>query len=277
MKINTGLENGIKNRNIIIIFLLAIIILLMVLFYLFDAKNIEAQKYLNTIYENTLVLHEKYNPFINKTPEIRYENETYIINNFLNPEYFKFLKNQFNSKRFESTNFHFRKATGINFFDLHNNNDYKGFLELYYSTELVDFLSHILKKPIQKPPLNDTNACSLLIYANKGDHIDWHKDYSLYNGDRFVVLLTIVNENAEKSGLSKNEFVYTHQGKEYPVQLQENSIIIFKGSEVLHKSTSIDENERRILLSMTFCDICQEKKNIIYYVYEKIKNYVIYK
>ena len=111
---------------------------------------------------------------------------------------------------------------------------------------------------------------------NQGDHIDWHKDGSRYNGDRYVVLLTIVNENADKTGLSQNEFMYSYNGQEIPVKLQENSIIIFKGSEISHKSTAIGEKERRVLLSMTFCDICQEKKNLAVYLDEKIKHAVIY-
>jgi hypothetical protein len=264
------------NNKIIIVFLILIIIFLLALFYLFDVENIEVQKHLNSIYDNSSIINSKFNRLINQNPEIFVENEVYIINNFLNPDFFGYLKSQFDNKTFTSKNFGFRKATGINFFDLHGNEEYMGFLELYYSTELSDFLANILKKPIQKPPLNDTNACSLLIYNNKGDFIDWHQDYSLYNGDRYVVLLTVINENAEKNGLSENEFVYKHMDKEYPLKFQENSLTIFKGSEIPHKSTSIDENERRILLSMTFCDICQEKKNIVQYFYEKIKNYVVY-
>jgi hypothetical protein len=264
------------NKNNIIIFLLIIIIILSIIFYLFDTINIEAQQHLNQIYTNTQHLQQKYGNLINKNPEIISENGIYIINNVLHPDFFQYLKTQFDNKSFASKNAYFRKGTGINFFDLHNNKDYTGLLEFYYSTELLDLLSRLFEKPIQKPSLSDTDACSLLIYANKGDFIDWHKDHSLYNGDRFVVLLTIVNENADKNGLSQNEFIYTHEGQEYPVKLQENSIIVFKGSEVLHKSTGIDENERRILLSMTFCDICQEKKNIIQFVYEKIKHLVIY-
>jgi hypothetical protein len=265
------------NKNTIIIFLVLVILFLLILFYLFDVKNIQVQKHLGSVYSNTQFLSNKYKNLINSKPEINEQNDIYVINNFLNPEYFNFLKSQFYNKTFTSKNFGFRKATGINFFDLHGSEEYMGFLELYYSSELVDFLANILKKTIQKPPLNDTNACSLLIYNNKGDFIDWHKDYSLYNGDRYVVLLTIVNENSEKNGLSQNEFIYKHNGKEYSLKVKENSIIIFKGSEVSHKSTSIGENESRILLSMTFCDVCQEKKNILQYFYEKIKNYVVYK
>jgi hypothetical protein len=273
---NTNTNKKIMNKNTIIIILVLFIIFLFILFYLFDVKNIRVQKHLESIYSNTTFLKNKYINLINNEPEINSENDIYIINNFLKKEYFMFLKSQFDNKTFISKNFRFRKATGINFFDLHENNEYTGFLELYYSTEMSDFLASILKKPIQKPPLNDMNACSLLIYNNKGDFIDWHKDYSLYNGDRYVVLLTIVNENSDKNGLSQNEFIYKYKDKEYPLKLLENSIIIFKGSEILHKSTSIDLNERRILLSMTFCDVCQEKKNIIQYFYEKIKNFVVY-
>jgi len=151
-----------------------------------------------------------------------------------------------------------------------------GFLELYYSNKLLDILRDVYKKPIQRTPLSDNNACSLLIYSNKGDHIDWHKDYSLYNGDRYVALYTVLNENKEKNDLSKNEFFYIYDGKTYKLKMQPNSLIIFKGSEIYHKSTSIDNNEKRILLSMTFCDICQEKKNIIQFLYEKIKNGILY-
>jgi hypothetical protein len=264
------------NNQIIIFFLILIIVFLLLLFYLFDVENIEVQKHLNSIYLNSQKINSKYDNLINKNPEIFVENEVYVINNFLNPDFFTYLKKQFDNKTFTSKNFGFRKATGVNFLDLHGNKEYNGFLELYYSSELTDFLTNILKKPVQKPPLNDTNACSLLIYNNKGDFIDWHKDNSLYNGDRYVVLLTVVNENAEKNGLSENEFIYKHKEKEYPLKFQENSITIFKGSEVPHKSTSINENERRILLSMTFCDICQEKKNIVQYFNDKIKNYVVY-
>jgi len=54
-------------------------------------------------------------------------------------------------------------------------------------------------------------------------------------------------------------------------------LLIFKGSEIPHKSTEIGIGEKRILLSMTFCDICQEKKNISYEIYEDVKNNILYK
>jgi hypothetical protein len=264
-------------RNIYITLLCIFIIFLLILFYLFDQKNIKVQKHLNNVHSNSKLLYKKYNTLINKDFKIKKENNIIIIDNFLIPEYYNFLKTQFNGKTFDSSNFLLRKASGYNFFKLHDNNEFTGFLELFYSTEMIQSLSNIVNKPIQRTPLSDANACSLLIYSNKGDHIDWHLDYSTYYGDRYVVLLTVVNENSEKNNLSQNEFMYKHDGSIYKMKMKENSLVIFKGSEIMHKSTAIGENEKRILLSMVFCDICQEKKNIINFLYEKIKNFVVYK
>jgi hypothetical protein len=85
-----------------------------------------------------------------------------------------------------------------------------------------------------------------------------------------------VNENSEKNDLSENIFKYKYKNKINDVKMKENSLIIFKGSEIMHKSTAIGDNERRILLSMVFCDICQEKKNVFNIIYEKTKNFILY-
>jgi hypothetical protein len=264
------------SKNIIIIILLIIIFILSIIFYLFDRKNIIVQNYLEDINNNTIKLYTKYNSFINENYDIKYINNIIVVENFLDPEFFKYLKNQFNNKDFISKNIIYRKGSGLNFYNLHKSNEYEGLLELYYSIEMSNFLINTLKKPIQRTTLSDENACSLLIYSKKGDYIDWHKDYSNYYGDRYVSLLTLVNENEKTGELSHNEFYYIYKGNEYKLKMKPNSFIIFKGSEIYHKSTSIDNNEKRILLSMTFCDICQEKKNIINFIYEKIKNNVIY-
>jgi hypothetical protein len=152
-------------------------------------------KLLYSIYDNTIKLHNQFPKFLNLSLEIEHMHNIYIIKNMLDPNYFNYLKNQFNNHTFDSKDVYFRKAGGIDFFNLHKNKEYNGFLELYFSTELIELLQNIFKKPIQRPPLHDPNASSIVTYTHSGDFIDWHKDYSPYNGDRYILLLTIINEN----------------------------------------------------------------------------------
>lgn len=267
--------NSFKNIN----FYLLIITILLVIFFItiivlyVNEKNTKVQYFLYNIYKR---INTNSNVgVINPNYKVTEENNIIIVNDFLSKDYFDYIRKQFDNKVFESRDFMVRKATGINFFNLHKEN-YNGLVELYYSNELLNTVSDIIKKPVQRISLADPNACSLLIYANKGDHINWHYDYSSYYGDRFVVLLTIVNENSEKNDLSQNVFKYKYKNKINDLKMNENSLVIFKGSEILHKSTAIDDNEKRILLSMVFCDICQEKKNVFNIIYEKTKNYILY-
>lgn len=268
-----------KNSNInLYLFVICIILLLfisLIVFFYVHEKNVIVQEFLEDI-QNKMEKHtKKYSTIINNKYTINQSNDIVIVKDFLEVGYYNYIRKQFDHQEYESRNFLLRKATGINFFNLHKEK-YNGILEIYYSNEILEILGKILKKPVQRISLSDPNACSLLIYSKKGDYIDWHLDYSNYYGDRYVVLLTIVNENETKDGLSNNKFQYNNNGNIINIKMLENSLIIFKGSEILHKSTAIKDNERRILLSMVFCDVCQEKKNVFNILYEKSKNYILY-
>ena len=253
---------------------LSLFFILIIIFYIHE-KNVVVQQHLKAI-QYKLQKHQKeYSTIVNEKHIVKYSNNIVVVKDFLEEDYYFNIRKQFDNQQFESRDFLVRKATGVNFFELHKGK-YNGILEIYYSNEILEILGSILKKPVQRIALSDPNACSLLIYTNKGDHIDWHLDYSNYYGDRYVVMLTIVNENSTLDDLSNNIFKYHHNGQVYNLKLLENSLTIFKGSEILHKSTAIKENERRILLSMVFCDICQEKKNVFNILYEKSKNYILY-
>jgi hypothetical protein len=253
------------------------IILLFVIFIVKD-KNIEVQPFLYKIY-NKIKNYKKSN-LLNPNYSLTKQDSIIILDNFLNKDYFRKIKKIFNNTKYDSKKINIlltkRSGTGLDFFELHKQPKYNQLLELYYSPHLIEELSKILKKPVQRVSLADPNACSLLIYSNKGDNIGWHKDASNYYGDRYVCLLTIINENDKKDDLSANTFQYNHYGTINKLKMKENSMLIFKGSEILHQSTAIDDNEKRILLSMVFCDTCQEKKHIFNYYYEEIKKRILY-
>ena len=266
-------------KTIYIILILLIIVLVLFVFfatlyhnYLVNEEDIRVQEYLHEIYLKSEKLEKKYDPIINPNYQVEKKDHIIIVKDILNQKFFEYLQYQFINKSYESSNTIIRKGNAIDFLQLHNNNHYKGFLELFYSNRLLDVLSDIMQKPIQRTPLYDQNACSLLIYSNKGDYIDWHYDFSNYYGDRFVVLITLVNKNKDETDLSQNEFQYLNNNKMHSIQMPPNSMIIFKGSEVFHKATSIGDGEKRILMSMVFCDICQQKSTLFSVFMEKIKN-----
>jgi len=270
------MKNYFKNINLVLLIITIIFLLFfitIVLLYI-NEKNTTVQLFLHGIHKK-INGSKQLRSVVNPNYKVTEQNNIIIVNDFLEKGYFNYIRKQFNNKQFESMDFMVRKATGINFFDLHKGN-YDGIVELYYSNNMLNALGDIIKKPVQRISLSDPNACSLLMYTNKGDHIEWHLDYSNYYGDRYVALLTIVNENSNKDDLSKNIFKYKYNGQINNLKMKENSLILFKGSDILHKSTAIDENERRILLSMVFCDICQEKKNVFNTIYEKGKNLILY-
>jgi hypothetical protein len=266
----------IKTNIIILAFLIIFSFLFFLQLYFSNDVNIKAQTYLENIYENSKVLKQDFPVWINPNFTKETENSIFIIRDILDPDFFKHLRTSFENKTFDSMNYGMRKGNGINFIQLHQSANYSGVLELYYSNTLLDTVSEIVGKSVQRTPLSDPNAESMLIYVNEGDHIDWHKDYSNYYGDRYVGLITLVNENADKTGLSAGAFQYKIGDKEYSMHMPENSFMIFKGSEIVHRGTPILPGEKRILISMVFCDICQENTNIFNKMYEKIKNFAVY-
>ena len=269
----------IKNtiKNVVIFLLVVFIIVLFILIYLSDKQNISVEQHLHKIHSNKKLLKQRFPSFMNPEMKVNHVNNIIVIDDFLNNDYFEFLKNQFNGKKYKPINTLLRKASGFDFFKLHESSEYFGFIELYYSNDFLDIIADILKKPVQRVPLSDRNAASLLLYTNPGDFVNWHIDRHNLNGERYVVLLTVVNENSTKNDLSQNEFHYMFNEQEYKMKMKPNSLVIFKGDEILHKASSIAENETRILLSMTLCTVCEEKRNLAYFIYEQIKSMVLYK
>lgn len=264
------------NLRLIYIFLFLFGMVLFVNMYLSMDKNTKVQPYLNAVYAHSIELRKTHSTLVNPDFRVEEKDGIYIARDFLTPAYFELLKSKFDDKAYKSRNFGVKKGAGVDFVQMHQDETYRDLLVLYYSEELTTAVSNIMKKPIQRTPLSDPNAESVIAYVDENDNINWHLDTSNYYGDRYVALITLINENADKSELSAAKFEYKINGKDQSMKMPENSLMIFKGSEIMHRGTSIDKNERRILLSMVLCDICQERKNIFTNVTERVKNFVNY-
>ena len=123
----------------------------------------------------------------------------------------------------------------------------------YQSDYLRQLCSAVIGEPVLPTPINDQSSCSLLFYDRPRDHIGWHYDYNFYNSRHFTVLLPLVNHHLQEDQLSSAQLVIRQDGQEVMIPTPPNTLILFEGARVFHKVTRLEENELRVILSMTFC------------------------
>jgi len=123
----------------------------------------------------------------------------------------------------------------------------------YHSRKLMELVSRIVGVRVMPTPINDQSSLSLLFYDRPGDHIGWHYDHNFYRGRHFTVLIALANEGSAAGGLSHAELQARVAGREMAVSTAPNTVVVFEGARVHHKVTPIQEGERRVVLSMTYC------------------------
>jgi hypothetical protein len=123
----------------------------------------------------------------------------------------------------------------------------------YQSESLADRISQLVNAHVVPTPLHDQSSCSILIYEREGDRIGWHYDHNFYNGRHFTALLPLVNENVAKRRLSSAELFIKTPNSTRMIPTPPNTLVLFEGAVVRHTVTPLGVNERRIILSMTFC------------------------
>jgi hypothetical protein len=123
---------------------------------------------------------------------------------------------------------------------------------LYQSPSFQAQIAAIVGEPVVPTPLHDQSSLSVLCYERPGDHIGWHFDHNFYRGRHFTVLLPVENRGRADGGRS-HAALMVRDGAERVVPTPPNSLVVFEGSRVLHKVTPIQDGERRVVISMTYC------------------------
>jgi len=155
------------------------------------------------------------------------------------------------------------------------NTYYESIIEIFRDIRTLNIIRKKTGMNLQLVPRLDPNQLSIFFYEDKGDGITWHKDSDLYEGNRWTCIYTVINEGSN-NGKSHGTFRYKINNKEYSIDTESNSIILFKGNNITHKVDDIKENENRIVISLVLCDVCAMKQNLVNYFYSKIINYSFY-
>ncbi len=127
---------------------------------------------------------------------------------------------------------------------------------------------------LQFVPEVDTNRLSLLYYKDEGDGIDWHVDGTIYMGDRWAGILTIVEDIKESE--AKLELKPNGKPATFPVEKMENTLVLFQGDQVQHRARPMLMDEQRIVVSLLFSTNPTRTRNPILRLYQAWVNYIFY-
>ena len=200
----------------------------------------------------------------------------YVLYNILQEEKFKQIRDLLidNKRLFLRKDSTIRKGSAIGGHELRNS-QLASLVEWIDCAEFLEIVrSHTGISKLQFVPVEDTNRLSLLYYNEKGDGIDWHVDGTIYLGDRWAGILTIVEDIKEpeaKLELKPNGFSVT-----FPVEKMENTLILFQGDQVQHRARPMLLGEERIVVSLLFSTNPTRTKNPIFRLYQAWVNYIFY-
>ena len=124
---------------------------------------------------------------------------------------------------------------------------------LYHSVEHQKTIAAIVSAAVSPTPVDDESSLSILVYERPGDHIGWHYDHNFYRGRHFTVLLPIENCGRAADGLSAARLLARMRGHDVVIPTPPNTLVVFEGARTLHRATPIEDGERRVVLSMTYC------------------------
>ena len=124
--------------------------------------------------------------------------------------------------------------------------------EFYSAAEWIFFLSNTVGKELLECPLTDPHTYALYYYDQAGDHIGYHYDTSYYRGERFTVLIGLLNRS---SCLLEYELHTKDLGRireKGSIALNPGTIVIFNGDRLRHRVTPSREGEQRIALTFEY-------------------------
>tara|TARA_B100000902_G_C27316801_1_gene921833 strand:- start:449 stop:1165 length:717 start_codon:yes stop_codon:yes gene_type:complete len=231
-------------------FLLIVLIIIIVLKYLetdITDKLIESHSrdiyYLKNFYPNKLK--NKIKKIVFKNKEEKYRMNTYI-----------------------------RNGSSISHHQMFNT-EYEDIIDIFRDARTLNIIRKKTGMNLQIIPRTDPSHLSILFYENAGDGIAWHNDNDMYEGTKWTCIYTIVNDGFNK-GKSHATFKYKKNNKEYSINTEANSLLMFKGSKIEHMISDLKKNEKRIVVSFVLCDVCSMKQNLVNYFYSKIINFSFY-
>lgn len=124
--------------------------------------------------------------------------------------------------------------------------------QLYRSPALLDWMRGLSGRPeLQHCPDRDPHTYALYYYTEAGDHIGWHFDTSYYRGQRYTLLLGLVDRSSCKLEVVQWKGDPARE-RLTPVTLSPGTLVFFNGDRCWHRVTPSQAGEERIALTFEY-------------------------
>ena len=124
--------------------------------------------------------------------------------------------------------------------------------ELYRSPTLIGWLERVAGERLQVSPPGDPHAYALYFYTQPGDHIDWHYDTSYYVGQRYTLLLGVIDKSSCRLDYQLHTRAKARDVVSGSVQIPPGGVVFFNGDTLRHRITPLGAGEKRVSLTFEY-------------------------
>jgi hypothetical protein len=123
---------------------------------------------------------------------------------------------------------------------------------LYHAPALIDFLATVTGRRLLPCPMRDPHACALYFYTEPGDHIGFHYDTSHYRGERFTVLVGLIERSSSQLVCQLYRDVPGREPVQLGLRTDPGTIVLFNGDKLWHAITPLGAGEERVSLTLEY-------------------------
>ena len=125
--------------------------------------------------------------------------------------------------------------------------------DVYRSPALREFLERISGARLLDCPPDDPHTYALYLYTEPGDHIGWHYDTSFYRGERYTLLLGLIENESSRLECEINTRDESKPSESRSYRMKPGSLAFFNGDGLWHRVTKMaEEDQERVVITMEF-------------------------
>ncbi len=124
--------------------------------------------------------------------------------------------------------------------------------DLYDAAALRDFLARVVAEELHACPQGDPHTYALYYYTEPGDHIGYHYDTSYYKGQRYTVLIGLVDESSCHLACQLYKDLPDRETQQLDLKVTPGTLVLFNGDKLYHSVTPLGADERRVILTMEY-------------------------